>query len=280
MELIPHFRVVRFSPVPECVEAVNVAVLILDSHPRLVSDFQFEKLACVAPSFNPEALRVWLESAAEEIKAGSIDDITQRLTARTAQIELSRQHFIGRDVPRDLEENLIDVFLKKQRRLTKQSEPHIHYVETLIQAMIEPANIQSGRVLKRAKPENFLRSESLKLLTTPSIRFARVIDSPRSLVIMDGLNLAVTSRSQLRQRASEIGIGFYSFGDAKREIENIEQKKIVRTAFVFNRPTDIDTELAYYIEQVSRESDVRVDSSVENDVLRFQQLLHEKSSLV
>jgi hypothetical protein len=279
MELRPHFRVVRFSPVPEYLEPVNVALLIIDQRPRLVSDFVFEKLACISPSFDREVLQVWLKSIAEEIRGLPPAEISSRLTSRTSQIQLGRENYIKSDIHEPLEQHLIQTFLKKAPRPTRSSEKHLQYIDTLIDGVIGRSDLMYGDVLKRAQASSFLTPESVSKLATSSIRFSRVIVAPRALVIMDGLNLGITSRAQLRLRAAEVGFGFFQFGEAKGAIETIERKEILRASLAFNRPSAPDKELDCILALLKRDSDISVDTASSDEVFEFNKMLRQKSLL-
>lgn len=54
------YSIVRFSPVPEEVEAVNVAVLLWDRPPRLLFDSDFPRLAAITSRFDRTLLRAYL----------------------------------------------------------------------------------------------------------------------------------------------------------------------------------------------------------------------------
>lgn len=279
MELKPHFRVVRFSPAPEYIESVNVALLIIDSNPRLVSDSQFEKLSCIAPSFDPSVLQVWLDCVSDELRTIPPAEIPIALTSKTAQIQMGKEHYLERDVPQELEQRLIRTYLKKAHRGNKQSEEHLRYVDSLISDLIGNTALMLGELLKRAKPDSFLRPSSAALLSVRNVKFSRVIVAPKALILMDGLNLAVASRAQLKQRAFEIDFGFFAFGEVKQKIESLEEKEILRTSFVFNAPSELDKETHALIDLLKRDSDLSVDANNQEEVLRFNALIRNKTLL-
>ncbi len=264
---------------PECVEAVNVALLILDSRPRIVSDFKFEKLSCVAPSFDRSVLQFWLECASAEIANTPLSEVPVRLASRSAQVQIGEPTFLRREITESVERKLVHALLRRMPRPTEASEEHIQYVDSLISDAIGGTQLLMGEVLKRAKPSRFLKPQSLKKLDGGAgIKFSRVLVSPTSLVLMDGVNLAASSKMQLRQRAAEIDFGFFSLGAVRTEIEEIEQKKILRTAFVFNTPPTPDREIQHVVNLVTRDSDLAVDSSKPEEVFRFNRALQAMQS--
>jgi hypothetical protein len=280
MELRNHYRLVKFSPVPECVEPVNVAVLLVDRSPRIVTDFKFQKLGCVAPFFNKSVLEFWIKELSEELSGLNATDgerVSNIITSRTSQIKLGAPNFVSRDFTKAIEDRLINVYLKRQDSLPKISEEHIQYVDTLIDDAIDRSSLVFGEVLKRAKPTRFLSSRSLALLPTSTVKFSRVINSPKSLILVDGLNLAVTNRAQLRQRAAEIDFGFYAFSGIKGEVEEIEGKELTRASFVFNAPAFPDAETQHVIRLLTQDSDIKIDASDRDALLGFNTLVKERS---
>lgn len=57
------YTVVKFSPIPEQTEYVNVALLFSDPRFGLVYDSKFPKLTCVAPNFDTEFLIEYMRAA-------------------------------------------------------------------------------------------------------------------------------------------------------------------------------------------------------------------------
>jgi hypothetical protein len=277
MELKPHFRVVRFSPVPEVQEPVNVALLFVEDKARLVSDFEFEKLGCVAPSFDKSILRFWLEDIRETLSSVQPEDAYTHLASRTAQIQVGPMHWLTRKLSPEFELRLINNYLRRGHRHNAPSERHLQYVDSLIEDEISKVFVKTGRLLKRARPETFLSPQSLNLLSAKNIRFSRVLNGTKQIVLMDGLNLAVTSRAQIKQRAAEVGYGYYTLGISKNQIEQIEQKSIVRAAFLFHRPIGSDPEIDYAANLMSRDADLLVEPESGKNVAEVQKILQTSS---
>jgi len=277
MELKPHFRVVRFTPVPEIQEGVNVALLFVDERARLVMDSEFQKLGCVAPNFDKSILQFWLSDIGESLSSIKPQDAYAHIASRTAQIQVGATHFITRKVTPEFESHLVDTYLRKAHRPSRHGENHIQYVDTLIDDAIKNPNVDFAGILKRAEPSDFLSQASLELLKTRNIRFSRVMNGTKKIILMDGLNLGVSSKSQLRLRSSTIGTGFFTLGNERAKIEQIEQKEITRAAFLFRRPQTDDPEISYIANVLSRDSDLIVETEAGKNIIEIHRLLQNSS---
>ena len=278
MELKPHFRVVRFTPVPEIQEPVNVALLFVDNKARLVSDYEFQKLSCIAPNFDKEMLKFWLEDIAGDLESIKPQDAFSHIASRSAQIQVGNTHWLPQKLSSTLESRLIATYLQKEHRHNKHAENHLQHVETLIDDAIRNPFWDMSGVLKRAEAKNFLSPAGVKLLATKNIHFARVLNGTKKIVLMDGLNLSVASKSQLRMRATTIGAGFYAIGNARKELEQVEQKEFVRAAFVLRRPQTDDPEIAYLANVLGRDSEFLVEPETGKNVAEIQRELQMSSA--
>ncbi|HEY5911338.1 MAG TPA: hypothetical protein VJA21_12115 [Verrucomicrobiae bacterium] len=277
MELTPHFRVVRFSPTPEINEPVNVALLVIEEKARLVTDKEFQKLACVSPRFDTKILRSWLEQIQDELSDVTPEEAPAFLASRTAQIQVGEPQRLMDKLASSYESKLIDIYLRRQTRPHKTGDSHLKYVDTLLENALKKMSMGASHMLKRARPSDFMSQESLNLIAAKNIHFSRVLSGSKRLVLMDGLNLSVASKSQIRNRALDIGFGFYTFGTAKDRLERIEKREIARVGFIFQEPSMLDPELSYAVEQVHRDSDMMVKPSAGENVDKLAALLKSSS---
>jgi hypothetical protein len=278
MELTPHYRVVRFSPAPELHEPVNVALLLVDEKARLITDYVFQKLHCVAPRFNSKLLQFLLEHVQEELHSIKPEEAHIFLSAQTAQLQVGEPQRLTRGTSKDFEAHLIDLYLKRPTQVHKPGESHFRYVDTLLDEALTKVSFDAGSLIKRAHPSDFLSPDSISLLASKTMKFSRVLNGNRKIVLLDGLNLAVASKQQLKQRASEIGFGFYTMGKVRGRIESIEKKALVRAAFVFNQPATIDAELVYFQELIRRDADISVQSDTGHNLMALGDILQSANS--
>jgi hypothetical protein len=263
---------------PEVNEPINVALLGLDNRARLLTDKEFPKLACVSPRFDTNTLQFWLKQVQDElgsIKLGSIkpEEAPAYLASRTAQIQVGEAQHFTRTVSKDFEDKLIDVYLRRQTRPHRTGDGHQQYVDTLLESSLEKLSVGKGAMRRRARPEDFLSAEALKIVPAKNVRFSRVLNGSKGLVLVDGLNLAVTSKAQVRSRAMEIGFGFYTIGSVKQQLQNLERRSVVRAAFLFHKPGLLDPELGYSVEQLTRDADVMVNPDSGENVKELSEIL-------
>jgi hypothetical protein len=75
MAMNTKFSILRFSPDPEEVEYVNVAIWIEPRH--MVYDPEFPKLRCVAPGYDTTILKFYLDDL-HESASGSIESLMSK----------------------------------------------------------------------------------------------------------------------------------------------------------------------------------------------------------
>lgn len=269
----PHFRIVRFSPTPGLNEPVNVALLLVDDKARLVTDTEFQKLACIAPRFNVRLLRFMLDELGHELMRVDPEEAHTFLATRTAQLQVGEPQQFTRPLPRDFESKLIEAYLRRNQRPSRSTDRHMQYVDTLVDDALAKLAFDTSFLLNRARPKDFLSPQSVALLPAKSIKFSRVLSNDHKIVLMDGLNLAVASKPHLRQRAAELGYGFFSIGNVRSQLQAIEGKPIVRASFVFNRPPEADPEVEYSINLVERDADLKIDAATQANLGELKQTL-------
>lgn len=255
-QLKPHFRVVRFSPVPEVTEHINVALLVVADRPRLLVDVEFQKLGCVAPQFDATMLRFWLESIQEELRRIAPANAATFLATVSSQFALGEPQVLVRSLDQKLETRLIDLYLRRHRASPQQKGDR-QQIESLLDTALKALELDPSRFLKRARPDQFLSSESRKILQTEEIQFARVLNGRNGLVLMDGINLHA-NKAHLCQRTSKVGASFFVVGQKKQPLEVSEGRKIIRAAFVFDGVVETDPEVQYAVAQLQQHSDVFV----------------------
>jgi hypothetical protein len=277
MELKPHFRIVRFSPTPEVVEPVNVALLFVDERARLITDNEFQKLHCVAPRFNPHLLETLLRNIQDEIGQQNPNQAHSFLSSHTGQLQVGEPHRLMAQVSPEMESRLVDLYLKRHARPSQHHESHVHYVDTLLDNELKKWKCDTHALLKRADPKKFLSPRGYDLLEAKSMRFSRVLNGAKRLVLIDGLNFAISSKAQIKMRSQAICFGFFSFGRIREKLQEIENREVTRAALIFGRPLMLEPELSYCEEQVRRDADLTVDTSTTVNASKLTELIHSSS---
>jgi hypothetical protein len=125
------FRIVRYTPVPEFIEPVNVAILIIDRTPRLILDVSFQKLCCAVPRCNLEPIQFWLECLDAQVRDCTAETAHLAITANSSQMQVSEAKVVTGHITIELESALIDLYLKRHARAFRLPAFRSHIMESL-----------------------------------------------------------------------------------------------------------------------------------------------------
>ncbi|MBA4388676.1 MAG: hypothetical protein C0404_11895 [Verrucomicrobia bacterium] len=262
MALKSTYRILRFSPVPEFLAPVNVALVINDGALRVHYDKDFRRLRCVVPDFNTASLSYMLDYLGSHTARADDEFITDYIAGQSAQFELT--------APRPLEtsqgKNVITVLTENYLRQLKDHvailpERDRGYIEsTLNQFILMSAVVSKDIIRKRAKPSSFLRSARARnLFHGTDLVIKRVVDGAHGIVLIDGIDLTTESIAHLGNRTASIAHAYYMFGKHRKELEDAEQRRLRKASIVFNidaRRTNSHRD--YFVSQLERESDLLV----------------------
>ena len=88
MAVTSAYSVVRFSPCPEQIEYVNVALMLFGSEPEVRFDPDFPRLHCIEPGFDRVLLAEYLRALPRRIAAASPDMVCNAVARISGQLEL------------------------------------------------------------------------------------------------------------------------------------------------------------------------------------------------
>jgi hypothetical protein len=274
--LTMEFTLVRFTPDPEEVEPVNVAGIVWDRRVRLVVEEGFPRLACVAPHFDRDVLRFYLEGFIERLQDQPVPGGPVFPLSSQFQVLPPRRFDQSRGV--DVDELLRSRFLRRARRaapeiLHASSEP----VESELDTFLTTLHVPMADLRRRAPPPHFLSAGVASHLRTNGLRFTRVIDGRHHLVVMEGINLSATV-TKVEQRAQRIAAGYFQLGKVKDWIARLEKRRLYLAAVVFGRnPTTLeDVHVEFAQEIVRRECDTLVDP--QNPPQEFTDIVHDAAA--
>lgn len=240
---IPNgYQVVRFSPIPERVEFVNVAVLMYGERPELHYLPGFPKLRCVAGPSYPERLlvaeleyleRLVLQNGPEEGRVAF-----ERMTAQLKVMEFVQTREFASAAQRD---RLIQQLLAshgKERRRRPRTRPRI---EAQLGEFIE--GVSCSHAFLRARPaRDLLGDERLaeRVFGTIDYRVPRALASERGLLVLDAIDVA-SGREAVHRRFSQISEGFHAFGEARTALRTTG-RELIRVAKIFGQDLDLGRE--------------------------------------
>ena len=251
------FSVVRFSPDPEEVEYVNVAVLVWFGSYELVIDRRFPKLNCVASGVSARLLREQIEYITQLLADVHPERLPEKARAMSAQFEVSKPRELVLQPPHSVDERVRE--LLRKRYLAKPRATHTDASETidvrtatLVERFMGGLAIPTNKLLKRATPEEFLPLAVARKLTD-TMKVTRVINGAQDLVLLEGLDLAKFPAAYAQQRAEQVAYNYYRLGKLRDELRQLATRQMHRAVLVFGEAMNEKTEFA--IELVKRDSD-------------------------
>lgn len=248
------FSIVRFSPDPEEVEYINVALLIWSgSTNSLVMDESFPKLSCMAPGFSASLMRDYLRAIHRKVCNSSVE-----LAGREMQSYNSQFLAIGpRAIAGEFSESMIDIlkhrYLTKPRaqRSTELAERHVARLGIRIDGVLGRMSIAPDHVLRRAAPSRFL-SPDVALALGNHMRISRVINGDTSLIAIEALDLS--DEHGIRMKAERFAYNYFRLGKISELLSRVEGRDLLRTTLTFGQPRGESA--AFALEQARLNSDV------------------------
>ncbi|MCK6501403.1 MAG: hypothetical protein L6Q38_18135, partial [Nitrospira sp.] len=227
------FTIVRFSPNPEEVEHVNVALLLWDGQHRLVYDASFPKLSCIAPGFDARLLSFYLQKLESKIHSVPPGEAARILGSFSSQLQiLGPRELTGPPFDATLRV-LIDKYLSRQPRRHRAREGRERVESKVEQFLSSNVSLPADAILRRARPDSFLAPETVGILGVTNIHITRVISGERHLVLLEGLDLRLRSAMSVGAHANKVSYNYYLMGKIADDLKRIEHRQLHRATVLF-----------------------------------------------
>lgn len=229
-----ELRLLQFSPAPEILEPVNVALIVSDRGNLIHYDKRFPRLAKLARDFNVSAIVPILEDYEDRIRNFEANEIKTFVRARSGQWNVSEPRLLTENPkPKDLSA-LIRSYLGpigKRRREPRERKPD--RIESFLDHIVsENIGNPATRILSNAHPDRFLSSRALNLLGSNGFSFSRVVSGKHGILILDGIDATKNSRATENQM-DEIAYAFFRIRKRQAALQEIEGRNITLAAVAF-----------------------------------------------
>ncbi len=264
-----QFQILKFSPAPEFVDPVNVALLVYDGRTHVHYNEGFRRLACVAPNFDADSLSFQLRDYSEEVLGLDLESAVAFIRSKSAQFQVSKPQNLSLSPSREVIGTLTrNYLLPLPRPAPERGKREDRYIDSYLHDLLHKrVKIPEARVKRRAKPEDFLSRESVALFGQNGFSISRVIDGRQGIVLVDGINLEIKSQQSLRNRTEYIASTYFTVGQLQEQLELFEQRRLTRASVVFGMGyVGENRHHQYYVHQLRRESDLFVDPRRNQDV--------------
>lgn len=110
-----EYCVLKFTPAPEFVDPVNVALLTSEGSVHFYYEYSFPRLKCAAPDFDPRHLAFLLDDLSANLKGKDFNSAIEQIKKQNVQFALSEIRKFDRPV------TSFDIDILKQNYLLKYS---------------------------------------------------------------------------------------------------------------------------------------------------------------
>jgi len=256
-----QYSVVRFSPIPEQTEFVNVALLFSDRRWGLIYDDSFPKLTCIAPHVDTLFLVRYLKSVVASAAEANFATTAGEVGRASSQFEIGPTRELTQPVTAELVAQLRKTYLSKAH--------HTHRKETMIERRRIEHQLENflGRFLpadrpsikSKAKPNQYLSEEVVRRLRDTKFHVARIVSTPKHLIALDGVDLS-WKPDVVERRAYQVSFAYDMLVGVAEPIRRFENRDVYRAALVFGRPDSAKHEhaidmLSKYASAVVRRGD-------------------------
>lgn len=254
-----QFSVVSFSPDPEEVEHVHVALLFSERQWGMVFDPRFPKLTCIAPRFDPGLIQGYLQDFANDTASRPFAEVPALLSGRSSQFRASEPRALITDLTPSLVELLKTKYLAKAPHSHARGKLRNVRVELLLNGFLSERDIARVNVLRKPKPSDFLSGAATRLLADPKLRLVRVINGPADIVVLDGLDLQAPV-GNLRTRAVKISYSYFEMKKIADEVARADGKKLHLASLLFNHSALNSEKRQHVVDVVRNYSDFIEDA--------------------
>lgn len=254
----PQLSVLRFSPDPEEIEYINVALLFENGRTNLVYENTFPRLACLLPSFDTKLLVYYLQDIQARISSESFSHAKKLIASESSQFIFTETQNLIQPVSKDL----IHLLIMKYLGRTKQGLPsqQKNRVETkLNRYLIQNLSIAQDCILCRVAPKDFLSSNIVEKLGSNGIRIARSVKTQHHILLVDGIDCDPDRIESVEGRAQRIASNYFRLGRCKKDIQS-EGQELKRISVLLNKPWNAGNDrLGYVIKMLNEESDLLIN---------------------
>jgi len=261
---VAEYRLLHFQPDPEDGDRVCVGLLIRDGGRYSIAyDRSFPKLRCIAPSFELELVKFFLDDlelklqeSSSPIEVAMKESAPQLLVSKARQItspvtEAARLRLLRRFV---LSESMsVQAIEDAELTAAEVSDDHLRvFVQELVGT--------PDRIVTRARPQDLFGK---KIKNVASVAVA--VRTQTAIMLIDGIDLRVLTPTKAIHRANRVTHTFWQYGKLRTEDIAVKQTPFQRVGLVLNgvsAKTDAyEDAYEYAVHQFSKEADLLVDTA-------------------
>lgn len=266
-----RYGLLHFSPYPERGERVCVGIWFDDGgRVSIEYDQRFHRLHCIAPEFNVKFVRILLDDldrSLRDVGSSGAEIVMRQYEPQLISTEARR---IVAPLTHELREKLRNKFLVSRREVAAMEllstgaqriadDETSQRVREYVRSLVPQGHVQ---ITERATPYRLFGIRSQ--IKTPSVALA--IETPRKVVVIDGVDLNVPKARRALARVDQIVYAFWQFARMRGEVGLFRDDRTLRRVGIILNGTPTHDGVArevhdYAIDRFKDESEVTVDTT-------------------
>lgn len=264
---IGKYRLLYFQPNPEDGERVCVGLLFQDRRSlSVLYDGRFPKVRCIAPSYEPELVKFYLDDLDATLRRRSEDDLGLILRRYGPQLVASEERIVSLPLSESKKLSLLERFVARGGRPKVELAPAQakgtsadqvgEHIRKFVEEYVQPTGV---KVFRDALSQDLLGYR------VPALgRVAMAVKKPRKMILIDGVDLRLLPKKQAIDRANRVAYTFWQYGRIQGDSIVLAKTPISRIGVVLNGSTKKGR--GYYeahdfaLHQFQKEADIAVDT--------------------
>lgn len=276
-----HCHVIQFSPSPEDIDPVSVALLVWDASHKvhsIVFDASFPRLRAIAPFFSTAFLCDYLWSIERDVRELAPGPAVTAAVLRTRQLRIGRTVELPFGASRSALDMLSKVLLtvRHEHVVAHERGPSVvGLVQTFLRRdlRVPSSLIRPQRPLAEILPSRLLA----RLDGGPLLRPHRTVDGSRGILLCSGVDFRgfnAKDPSRVHLDASRMTALYRVLRDARSEIEDSGGIMLRLCAVAFHRERNTSYVADLVAEGMERYADVVAEPGKAGDLERLRQNLN------
>jgi hypothetical protein len=279
---VGKYRLLFFQPEPEDGERVCVGVLFEEDRARSYSvlyDDKFPKVRCIAPHYEPELIKFYLDDLGSALRNDSGDDLTLTLRRYGPQLIASEERFVSLPLTDATKLRLLERFVSpgiksageamQMAAETHKSDQFAEHIRLLVSKYIL---LTETSFLRNASPQQMFGYASTELGPV-----AIAIRRPGKTILIDGVDMRLLNRTQVIARSNKVAYKFWQYGRFRSSDSSLLQTPFSRIGVVLDgsirRTPPYLVAHDYALHQFKKEADIAVDTMSGEGTLELEAML-------
>jgi hypothetical protein len=286
------YRLMFLQPDPEDGDRVCVGVLLQEGHSCVVLyDKRFPKVRCIAPGFEPELVKFYLDDLASTLRRNSTDDLALTLRRYAPQLVASEERSILLPVTETTKMRLLERFvmprsesrtavLESSSASARQGKQFAERLRLFVGEYVRPTE---AAILQNADPKDIFGR------AFPNVRPVAIsVKKGGRIMLIDGVDLQTMKGKRAIERANQVAYTFWQYGRARSAdssllwqtpsaglVEGLEG--FTRIGVVLNgsprRSPQYYVAHDYALHQFQKEADLAIDAASREDTEKLKAAL-------